>query len=61
MALWRTDEFKNALRKAVKETLKKDKDKIPNKYASRVYKEMYFKSVTSSNRFKPYEKAMLHP
>lgn len=34
---------------------------MPNKYASRVYKEMYFNSVVSSDRFKIYEKVMLHP
>jgi len=34
---------------------------VPNKYASRVYKEMYFNSVVSSDRFKIYEKVMLHP
>ncbi|KAL4489899.1 hypothetical protein ABPG72_010798 [Tetrahymena utriculariae] len=61
MALWRTEQFKNSLRKAVRETLKKEKEKVPNKYASRVYRQMYFKNVRDSNKFKKYEKIQLHP
>lgn len=61
MALWRTEEFKDALRKVIKETLKKEKDKVPNKYASRVYRQMYFQNVKDSKSINFYEKIMLHP